>query len=416
MGDSVGDEMLPASLPHHGQPVGDNMPKQERFKTDYPGVSFIMGTAVATGKPERVYFIRYRRDGKLIEEKAGRQFQDAMTPAKAARIRGERIEGKAPSNQVRREEEKAVKEAEAGRWTMAKLWDEYAAHKAAGPALTTDRSRFEKYLKPIFGDKEPSEVLTLDLDRMRSRLLKQGKSAQTVKHVLALFKRLVRFGVSKGLCDAPNPRKQTINMPRVDNETTEDLDADELARLVQAIEDEPNIQAANFMRLALYTGMRRGELFKLEWRDVDLDRGFLHIREPKGGKSQKIPINNAARAVLASHPHVEGSPFVFPGQGGKQRVTIQVASNRIKARAGLPADFRPLHGLRHLFASTLASSGQVDLLTLQKLLTHKSPNMTKRYSHLRDDGLKQASEVAGNLLGNGGGGQGKVKVVNIKDE
>lgn len=378
------------------------MPAKKRFKTSYPGVYYVEGQAVATGKPERIYYVMYRRDGKLIEEKAGRQHQDAMTPAKAARIRAERIEGKALSNQARREEEQAAKEVEAGRWTLAKLWEEYSSQKTSGPALTTDRSRFEKYLKPTFGEKEPAEVLTLDLDRMRSRLLKQGKSPQTVKHVLALFKRLVRFGVKKGLCDSPDPRKQTISMPRVDNETTEDLDADELARLVQAIEDEPNIQAANFMRMALFTGMRRGELFKLEWRDVDFERGFIHIRHPKGGKSQKIPLNDAARGVLEGHPHVDGTPYVFPGQGGKQRVTIQVASNRIKARAGLPADFRPLHGLRHLFASTLASSGQVDMLTLQKLLTHKSPQMTKRYSHLRDDALKQASEVAGNLLGNVG--------------
>jgi len=394
------------------------MPKQERFKTDYPGVSFIMGTAVATGKPERIYFIRYRRDGKLIEEKAGRQHQDAMTPAKAARIRAERIEGKALSNQARREEEQAAKEAEAGRWTFTRLWEEYASQKTPGAALRTDQSRFEKYLKPIFGGKEPAEVLTLDLDRLRSRLLKQGKSPQTVKHVLALFKRLERFGVRKGLCDAPDARKQTIVMPKVDNETTEDLDADELARLVQAIEDEPNIQAANFMRLAMLTGLRRGELFKLEWRDIDFERGFIHIRHPKGGKSQKIPLNDAARGVLEAHPHVEDSPYVFPGQGGKQRVTIQVASNRIKARAGLPADFRPLHGLRHLFASTLASSGKVDMLTLQKLLTHKSPQMTKRYSHLRDDALKQASEVAGDLLGNVGKPDGSMgrKVVSLGKE
>ncbi|EHJ48876.1 integrase family protein [Solidesulfovibrio carbinoliphilus subsp. oakridgensis] len=394
------------------------MPAKKRFKTSYPGVYYVEGQAVATGKPERIYYVMYRRDGKLIEEKAGRQFQDAMTPAKAARIRAERIEGKAPSNNARREAEEAAKAAEVGRWTLAKLWTEYASHKPENHALSTDRSRFETYIKPAFGEKEPAEVLTLDLDRMRSRLLKQGKSPQTVKHVLALFKRLVRFGVKKGLCDSPDPRKQTISMPRVDNETTEDLDADELARLVQAIEDEPNIQAANFMRLAMFTGMRRGELFKLEWRDVDFERGFIHIRHPKGGKSQKIPLNDAARAVLASHPHVENSPYVFPGQGGKQRVTIQVASNRIKARASLPADFRPLHGLRHLFASTLASSGQVDLLTLQKLLTHKSPNMTKRYSHLRDDALKQASGVASDLLGNIGkpGDSTGCKVVSLGKE
>ena len=45
-----------------------------------------------------------------------------------------------------------------------------------------------------------------------------------------------------------------------------------------------------------------------------------------------------------------------------------------------------------------ASSGQVDLYTLQKLLTHKSPTMTQRYAHLRDDALKRAAGVAGDII------------------
>ncbi len=73
--------------------------------------------------------------------------------------------------------------------------------------------------------------------------------------------------------------------------------------------------------------------------------------------------------------------------------------NRIKVAAGLPADFRPLHGLRHVYASMLASSGQVDMYTLQKLLTHKSPIMTQRYAHLRDEALKKASGVASDIIG-----------------
>jgi integrase len=46
----------------------------------------------------------------------------------------------------------------------------------------------------------------------------------------------------------------------------------------------------------------------------------------------------------------------------------------------------------------LASSGEVDLYTLQRLLTHKSPTMTQRYAHLRDETLKAASNVAGRLM------------------
>jgi hypothetical protein len=69
------------------------MPVQKRFKTNYPGVYYVKGTAIGTGKPEKIYYIRYRKRGKLIEEKAGRQFQNDMTPARAAQLRAKRIEG-----------------------------------------------------------------------------------------------------------------------------------------------------------------------------------------------------------------------------------------------------------------------------------------------------------------------------------
>jgi hypothetical protein len=88
----------------------------QRTKTDYPGVYYIIGKAVATGKPEKIYYIRYRKDGKLIEEKAGRQFQDDMTPSKASNLRGLRIEGKQPSNEEKRLAEKEKMAAEANKW------------------------------------------------------------------------------------------------------------------------------------------------------------------------------------------------------------------------------------------------------------------------------------------------------------
>jgi integrase len=48
--------------------------------------------------------------------------------------------------------------------------------------------------------------------------------------------------------------------------------------------------------------MRRGELFKLRWEDVDFERGFIHIRDPKGGQDQVIPLNDAARSCLRRTP------------------------------------------------------------------------------------------------------------------
>jgi integrase len=156
--------------------------------------------------------------------------------------------------------------------------------------------------------------------------------------------------------------------------------------------------------------MRRGELFKLKWEDVDFERGFIQIRDPKGGPDQKIPLNNAAREVLASHPRSDSS-YIFFGRGGKQRKEMRAPVNRIRKRAKLPKGFRPFHGLRHVYASMLASSGKVDMYTLQKLLTHKSPQMTQRYAHLKDETLKRASDLAGSLVAEAVKGTKKKKTV-----
>jgi len=389
------------------------MPRQERFKTDYPGVYFIMGEAVGTGKPEKIYYVYYRQDGRQIEEKAGRQFQDDMTPARANSIRAERIQGKAQSNQERREAVQAARVAEAGRMTIARLWEEFRLQKSGLKSAVDDKSRWRLYLEKDFGGKEVPEVLTLDVDRLRHRLLKKGLAPATVKQALVLLKRVINFGVRKGLCPSPDPSRLHFEMPTVRNETTEDLTPEEFARLLKAMDDDPNVQAANLMRMALYTGMRRGELFRLKWVHIDLERGFILLVNTKGGGDQKIPLNESARELLRIHPRT-GSPYVFPGRGGNQRTDIRKQVDRIKLRAGLRKDFRPLHGLRHVYASMLASSGQVDLYTLQKLLTHKSPQMTQRYAHLRDDTLKRAAEVAGDIFsGLANGGNKGQKVVGI---
>ena len=61
------------------------MPSMKRVKTKYPGVYYIQARSVAKGKPEKVFYIRYRKNGKMVEEKAGRQFKDDMTPARVSK-------------------------------------------------------------------------------------------------------------------------------------------------------------------------------------------------------------------------------------------------------------------------------------------------------------------------------------------
>jgi hypothetical protein len=154
---------------------------------------------------------------------------------------------------------------------------------------------------------------------------------------------------------------------------------------MQVLEEESDIQVSNLVRLALYTGMRRGELFNLNWGDIDFYNKTITVKSDKKGDQPTIPLNEMAEKVLVEHAHTEnGSKFVFPGRGGKKRTECKRPLLRIRKKAGLPDDFRILQGLRHVYASMLVSSGKADLETLQSLLTQKSPLMTQRYAHLLD--------------------------------
>jgi integrase len=290
-------------------------------------------------------------------------------------------------------EKKAEIEERENRYTFVQLWQLYKGAKPELKGIRTDENRFQKHLQPVFGRKTPSELSPIAVDRFRQRLLNE-LAPGTVRNVLELLRRLANFAVNKQLCD---PLSFKIELPTVNNLKTEDLTAKELKRLWNILDQEDNLLVANFMKMVLFTGMRRGELFKLQWEHIDFERGFISLVNPKGKIDQHIPLNQAARKILIGHVRTE-SPFVFPGRGGKQRVCIKKQVNRIKEAAELPKDFRAVHGLRHVYASSLASSGKVDLYTLQKLLTHKSSSMTERYAHLRDEALQKAAQVASELM------------------
>lgn len=384
----------------------------KRVRTNYPGVFYRETDRIGGKGLEKVYYVVFKKDGKVLEEKVGRQYADDMTPARAALIRAELIEGRRSTRQEVKAQREAEREAEQNRWTIERLWIEYSAGRSRSKSHRTDESRYNLYLSKAFGNKEPREIVALDAERLKRNLSKK-KSPQTVKHVLTLLKRIVNFGVQNGLC---SPFNFKVKVPTVHNIKTEFLSPDELKRLLEEIEKDDHPQAGAVMKLALFSGLRKGEILKLQWRDIDFDHGFIYIRDPKGGPSQNIPLNDATRDLLTNFPATPGSPYIFPGKYGGMRTDITKPVNRIKEKAGLPKSFRALHGLRHTYASLLASSGEVDMVVLQDLMTHKDFRMTKRYIHLRDEARKRGSNIISEIINKAIAEQGRDdnKVVPLK--
>jgi len=371
------------------------MAASKRHPTGYPGVYFRLAQRLTGKGEEKVYYCTYKVNGKKVEVRLGRQYRDDMTPARAALMRADLIEGRRQSPQERRREE-------AARLTIATLWEAYKLTLTNKRTVFTDTSNF-KWIAEAFANKTVNEISTEDIDAMRDNLLQARLAPQTVKHALSLLRRIIRHGAKKCLCQMPV--NLFFNMPAVDNAKTENLSQDQLQKLLEALDADKDQVLASMMRFALATGLRRGALLALEWRDVDFEAGFITLRgeTAKSGKTTRIPMNPAARQILENTPVIAGrsekTDFVFPNASGNKRQGLDTFFKRIQKAAKLPADFRPLHGLRHTFASFLASSGEVDLYTLQRLLTHSSPMMTQRYAHLADEAMQRAAGVAEGLFG-----------------
>jgi integrase len=284
--------------------------------------------------------------------------------------------------------------------TLNDLWANYLPfaqqHKKS---WHDDECYYRKHLEPRFGNKALDNITSFDLEKLKSDLRKavtdRGTpyAAQTIKHVLVIVRRLYNLARKWNLYDGRNPM-DAVQMPKVDNQITEFLSDDELTRLLEVLDSWPFRESAAFVKFAIYTGVRRGELFKLQWDHIDFERSLVKLVDPKGTKTITIPVSQQALDVLSELNR--DSIFVFPGDNGQQRTDFKGPWLRIRKAAGLPAGFR-FHGLRHNFASYLISNG-VDLSVVGALLTHKNAATTQRYAHLRPDAVKQAALKSGDLL------------------
>ena len=165
--------------------------------------------------------------------------------------------------------------------------------------------------------------------------------------------------------------------------------------------ERPDLRAVAFadyikpmVLLSLNTGMRRGEVFGLEWADVDLEGRMLKVRaeNAKSGKARHLPMNNAVFDVLTGwRAQTGGAGLVFVSpQTGRKFDNVNKAWREVLKAAGV-SGFR-WHDMRHDFASKLVMGG-VDLYVVKELLGHSTIMMTERYAHLAPSAKVAAVKV-----------------------
>ena len=143
--------------------------------------------------------------------------------------------------------------------------------------------------------------------------------------------------------------------------------------------------------VGLQTGMRKGEVFKLKWQNVDFDRRQISIKESKSNEERKIPINSVLFSLLDVLKSQDVQcEYVFANPAtGMPYTDIKKSFCTACERAGIK-DLR-FHDLRHTFATRLVRRG-VDLVIVKELMGHASIVTTQRYLHSQADVKFQAVE------------------------
>jgi len=281
------------------------------------------------------------------------------------------------------------------------VWDKYLFWaKQHKKSWNKDSQRWQKHVQPYIKGKKMDAVSAFNVQKVIDNMkAKREYAPATIKHVIVLIKRVYNWGIEMDLYHGENPANK-IRVPILNNEITECLSKDEICRLLKTLDHWVNKRVALLTKFALYTGMRRGEVFNLTWENIDLENGWVCLSDTKGGRDSYLPISDEALQILKeakNHlPHAD-CPYVFPNKFGYKRTTLSNTWTRIKKRAKIHHSFR-FHGLRHTYASYLASSGKVSPYTLQKLRTHKTPQMTQRYAHIFDETLREGANVLHELF------------------
>lgn len=141
------------------------------------------------------------------------------------------------------------------------------------------------------------------------------------------------------------------------------------------------------------TGARPGEIRRIQWADLDFERGAVVLQKHKTRKSLKTPrprvivLNDSACRLLAwiRRHQAEKSEFVFLNSKGRQwtRNAVCLRIRSLREKTGIPKDAK-LYGLRHRFGTRQCKKG-TPLKVLAELMGHSTTRMTEHYTHLAGD-------------------------------
>ena len=255
-----------------------------------------------------------------------------------------------------------------------------------------DVSRFKNHIEPTLGNIQLNQITSAMLSDLMLEIKTEDRANATVNRSRALLSSMFNVAFEREIIEqSPMTRvKKLVEQNQIERY----LSDDELKRLMNVLanhhaHDIDNQIIVGIVEMLLLTGARKGEVLNLKWSDLDENNHLWKLNENKSGKPRIIQLNSQAQQIIRRMSRKYLYVFANP-KTGLPFNDIRKTFQKILEAAQIE-NFR-IHDLRHNFASMAVNNG-CDIYVVQHLLGHASPTTTQRYAHLRQDTLRNASEM-----------------------
>lgn len=238
---------------------------------------------------------------------------------------------------------------------------------------------YQRMLKPFLAAANGSPPSNRMVREFLSTVAQRGVSSATIHAHARAVRTFVRFAYEEGWIQEP----VTVRMPRVEQKRMEVLSRDDVRQVLRVC----GIRDRALVMTLIDSGLRRGEALALDWKDVDLQTGAVHVRRGEGGKARVTYVGAKTRRTLLRWGGGHRSSPIFP-------LTTSGATTlmaRLSRKSGVHITF---HKCRRTFATWALRAG-MDLFSLQRLLGHSSLEMVRKYAQQADGDLRAAHELSG---------------------
>jgi integrase len=349
--------------------------------------SELLGFGIRLTQGAKSYVVQKRVQGKPVRVTIGRhgQLTPDMARKQAAALLGDMSQGVNPHVERRSDRERGV--------ILQECIKDFFASR---PLKERTAYNYRNIIKVCFSDWMDKPLCDISKDDIEHRYEKIGAEhgKPYSNFAMRVMRSVMNFGMAKyeeAIDENPVSRLSQTRSWHPIKRREDYIKPTELKSFLDGVEKLDSELIRDYLKLLLFTGLRREEAASLPWADVDFNERTIIIRETKNNLTLRIPMSDYIESLLKRRSDKRGDDtFVFQSSGKKGYIAdVRRQMANLRKKTGI-SDLR-VHGLRRTFA-TIAESQDISTLSLKRLLNHKQGDVTTGYIIMDVERLRTAQQ------------------------